>query len=55
MDNWFCNLCNKKVRIDIFDHLRLLHPDIELTFDTWPDGGPIIQEDYDTVADVLEL
>ena len=46
--NWRCDLCGNEFSPNIIlNHIRLMHPDQEVDFPVWPDGGPVIHEDAD--------
>jgi hypothetical protein len=50
---WQCNLCREPIdSIGIYDHMRLLHPDVDAEPERWPDGGLVVEEDFDTCADI---
>lgn len=36
-----CALCGEKVA-DVFEHLRVMHPETWDDVEKWPDGGPVI-------------
>lgn len=42
---WRCELCEDNiVNGRILDHLRLIHPDIDMDLETWPDGLPVFYD-----------
>jgi hypothetical protein len=45
---WNCEICGNMFTPDIIlDHIRLMHPDVEIDCDKWPDGEPVVYEDAD--------
>lgn len=45
---WKCAIClSSFLAGEILNHIRLMHPDLEVKADHWPDGEPVIYEDAD--------
>jgi hypothetical protein len=49
-----CQLCMDEVAdFRLLAHLRLNHPEIDASVESWPDGIPVVYEELDTLEDVL--
>lgn len=49
-----CLLCGEHVpAAETLDHFRLLHPDMDAIPETWPAGGIVVHEDFETLEDAL--
>lgn len=45
-----CQLCMDEVEeTRLLPHLRLNHPEIDATVESWPDGNPVVYDDFDTL------
>lgn len=48
MITWTCELCKEDLIGKIVDHFRLMHPDVTVELEFWPDGLPVIYDNPDT-------
>lgn len=43
-----CELCGEAIEsYELLQHLRVMHPDIEIELEFWPDGGPVVHDAMD--------
>jgi hypothetical protein len=42
---WFCLPCDEYVSGNLEDHFRIIHPDLGVELETWPDGAPVIVDE----------
>jgi hypothetical protein len=48
-----CQLCKQEIQsFRLLPHIRLSHPELDATVETWPDGLPVIYEETEPMEEL---